>query len=1107
MVKKSSFNSLSLKVLFFTILLISVLGFVFSNHVSSPDAVNVDVGQPFRYNITINNSAIADAGNITLVNIAIPSTFSYKYSYTGTDNGTNTNSTVRNTTVNIFWFNYTHGIINNTVNGSFFWFNASATVAGTYYVNMTTTMTNGTNYTTGITVNVNDVPAIALISPANGAILTSERVTFVFNVTDSAAAACNLSLNNKPINTHVAGSVNRTAGVNNSFTNITYVVNNTWNITCVDAYGNTRNSSTYNFVIPSFTFSGITYDVDGNALNKTNISIVIKSMITWSQVAVQSTISNESGGFNFSVFSNSSFGYQISTLHTNLSTGAVDYVGQSLPLLPYSQVAAIGNMKFYMQEAGTFNITVINDSNDVSGGKEWTTGFAVQIKDTKLGYPVSCSGMSGSNYLCYVPKNRNYSVMIYPSQGSTARFVPISFSFGTGAYNFSAVTNYSLTDALGQNISLYNHTTFTVNKKFNVTQSLAWAVGYINSTKDSMLYWNNFTVVPFLMEGSNMVFMDYGILPFNASSWRGNDYSDIYTSAGFYNITIPYAPAETTNYILLVVAKNNSIDYASYRNLSISGTTSYTGVNFTMYGMLGTGSSINMTNSSGGTFVVNTSRIMFNLVNTSNSTLGSAAAHIELKLNYSGYNLTLPTFTFMTDLNGQGDAVFSLPLLNISGIQEANIYSQTYAPKRISKMTKAEIVANANFTLKSFNPGAIDGSIASSSIVISLYKSNSTCDVPNPPSTCLLTASSTMATFNPIQAVMGGGKISFRMGTSSGILIHYVNVDMLASGPPDALFENDAGASESSGSFANAMRFGSQGPSIYDYVLISMPYSEAVGSGLDDSQAVTMSIPILYDDNWNIIWNTATNGTNMTSLSNNFSHYAEKSGEWLNLTSSNTCRTQNITLSAAINASYPCYIDNSSNRIWVRLPHFSGTGPSVSGTSVAAAAAASSSGGGSAYTNENDLSKGYTKKYYAGDATTFKISGKLHTFIMLYIKNSTATVQISSAIQKATLAIGEEKKFDVDNNSYYDFSVKLNSISGIQADITLKSINESISSTSGGTAGTQTGANAGTTQETETGEVAYEQAKVTMTAITWIIIAVIVVIIIALIIWYFVRRK
>src|SRR3989338_3697289 len=165
--------------------------------------------------------------------------------------------------------------------------------------------------------------------------------------------------------------------------------------------------------------------------------------------------------------------------------------------------------------------------------------------------------------------------------------------------------------------------------------------------------------------------------------------------------------------------------------------------------------------------------------------------------------------------------------------------------------------------------------------------SNSTCDVPSPPTACNLGNSATMDSFNPIRSVFGGGAISFRMGIGN-VKIHYVNVDMIASGPPDALFDDSTTNAGSSSSFDQALRFGSGGPTIYDYVLVSIPYSETAGSGLNENGEVNMSIPVLYDDNWNIAWNTTTNGTSSTSLAGNYSHYSNKATDWSTLMSLTT---------------------------------------------------------------------------------------------------------------------------------------------------------------------------------------------------------------------------
>ena len=77
---------------------------------------------------------------------------------------------------------------------------------------------------------------------------------------------------------------------------------------------------------------------------------------------------------------------------------------------------------------------------------------------------------------------------------------------------------------------------------------------------------------------------------------------------------------------------------------------------------------------------------------------------------------------------------------------------------------------------------------------------------------CSIVDSKSKGDFDPLSAVLGGGALSFRMGlTSSGIVVHYVNVDLLASGPPDALFD-DSATTSTSGGFSSALRFGSSEP-------------------------------------------------------------------------------------------------------------------------------------------------------------------------------------------------------------------------------------------------------------------------------------------------------
>src|SRR3989338_6909538 len=164
------------------------------------------------------------------------------------------------------------------------------------------------------------------------------------------------------------------------------------------------------------------------------------------------------------------------------------------------------------------------------------------------------------------------------------------------------------------------------------------------------------------------------------------------------------------------------------------------------------------------------------------------------------------------------------------------------APKRLAK-TASQIIANNNITLNSFNPGNIDDTMANNEISIAIYTSNSTCDIPGNEVSCALTSTAALDSFNPLSAVISGGKISFRMGTG-----------------------------------------------------------------------------------------------NISAFAGNFSHYSAKQDDWQVLMGQNNCTRT----ASELNASRPCYIDTTNNKIWIRLPHFSGTSPQVTGGIVTASSSSSS---------------------------------------------------------------------------------------------------------------------------------------------------------------------
>ena len=690
--------------------------------------------------------------------------------------------------------------------------------------------------------------------------------------------------------------------------------------------------------VSAFQFNGTVLDVEGNPLNGSLVNITVRGS-NFAIIGYNGTLTNGSGWFNFSVSDIAGAFYEMQITQINESSGTITWIGQNTPAFPSQVLQAIAGTTFYLKEAGTINITAIN-------GTSTAVPFNYQIKDQALGYPVAMQFDSMvRSAIINVPKDRQYSIMIYPNES-----MPISFNWNNFSANFSYTVN---------SLSTFNVTTDTLHYKFNTTMNFVHVSGYINYTGISG--WNEFVVIPYLIEPGNMIHLNFGDLPFNISRMlrlnNGSDPNnlsvhgtDIFNaSSGFYNITLPSTPAETSAIMLFATARNGTVYYGGFKNISAIGN-GIQSFNFTALSVL-LGEHRNITRDTLNGEGLNSSTAMraFTIVNSTNNSMTSISAHIEVTVDYSAFGSQ--EFTWMLDIDQGTNSVFYVPLPNLTGVKEMNVFvsggNGDFAPKKKS-YTFDQVQTPQNITVTAFQPGDIDGA-SLSGLSIALIKSNATCDIPNPSVGCYIGSSESGQSFgeeggfNPMSAVLGGGKLSFRMGLlSSGIIVHYVNVDMLASGPPDALFDDSATSGTSSG-FSSAMRFGSAGPTIYDYVLISMPYAETAGAGLDDSNPVNISIPVLYDDNWNVIWNVSSNGTDVAHLAANHSHYSAQQAAWAKLLNQTTCGTNQ----SSINVTHPCYIDASSNRIWIRLPHFSGTGPSVSGAVTAAAAAANNGGGSS----------------------------------------------------------------------------------------------------------------------------------------------------------------
>ena len=170
-------------------------------------------------------------------------------------------------------------------------------------------------------------------------------------------------------------------------------------------------------------------------------------------------------------------------------------------------------------------------------------------------------------------------------------------------------------------------------------------------------------------------------------------------------------------------------------------------------------------------------------------------------------------------------------------------------------------------------------------------------------------------------------------------------------------------------------------------------------------------------------------------------------------------------------------------------------------SSASATTTTSSSSNGGEYPTfrpkDDELNKGYNKEMRKNWKISFNINNKSHTFKVEDVTKTNAKISISSKTQEATLLVGQEKKFEISGDNYYDVLVKLNSINSdyisnkyFRANITVQSINEEISSpqqeAEAGEEATQT------SPEAEAGE-----EKTNLTWGLWIVIVIIIILILS----------
>lgn len=142
--------------------------------------------------------------------------------------------------------------------------------------------------------------------------------------------------------------------------------------------------------------------------------------------------------------------------------------------------------------------------------------------------------------------------------------------------------------------------------------------------------------------------------------------------------------------------------------------------------------------------------------------------------------------------------------------------------------------------------------------------------------------------------------------------------------------------------------------------------------------------------------------------------------------------------------------------------------------------------------------EGFSKELSKKHRFKIKIDSLYHYVGIVDLTSSTATINVSSEPQQAILSIGQEERFDVTEDNYYDILVKLNKIESNKANVTVKSIHEEIPVEIEEESNTEaTNITTGESKESNT-ETTTEGGS---SLIWWIIVIIIIVLVIAALVY------
>lgn len=470
----------------------------------------------------------------------------------------------------------------------------------------------------------------------------------------------------------------------------------------------------------------------------------------------------------------------------------------------------------------------------------------------------------------------------------------------------------------------YDPTTNVRDIELNLTGEQRTVSGFVSENGSASF--DNLSVVYWQMQGDRM--------DNKANENRTGD--DRYTPAnGSYEIVIETPADSTEEYMLFATAEKNGNHYGAFKNVTLSGS-DISDFNMSLEPLQGQEGLLlpkpqgpppdpDSDNREAQEVNITTAVQTFNLTNKTSgdpaSLQGVFGFFGEVTMDYTPYwdDSREVIWTMTGGSNQAWDNSFKMPVIGKEG-EAARILTAEFAP---AKQTLPQDALTSNdpvdINLTQYDPGSIEES--DRPLNISLYRGANS-GQPHPEGHI---KSANRTEFNSLEVALLGGHLGLRVEDSQNdIAVHYDNVDPTRSGPPDALFDTAPEQTGTDDSLEELWRFGSNGPETYDKVLISMPYNESI-----EDETITVEIPRLYDEEFNVIWNASTD--DISDIRNDpdlkiYRDYLDTEYEaYLNGTGV-VADESDSTLSTGI-----AYKDVDNDKIWLEIPHFSAVGLEVTG--------------------------------------------------------------------------------------------------------------------------------------------------------------------------------